>query len=143
MLAVLGTLLLSTLFASAARAQCATVHGSGCPHATSAPHCVTPPQIGTVFSVQCPACAHDRRSFVVVGAPLHSPIVIGAPVTCHHQLCNLSCSPLALLFANHVQIHIPNDHHLIGLSLCIQCGCVDPTVPCLELSLATRATITS
>jgi hypothetical protein len=107
-LAMLGALLLSATFAGSASAQCTTIHGSGCPGAKAAPHCVTPPQIGTAFSARCPGCSHDRRSFLALGTPLHTPIVIGPPLACGHQLCNLNCSLLAFLHAAHLQLHIPS-----------------------------------
>jgi hypothetical protein len=137
----LGTLALACVLAPDAAAQCSTVRGSGCPSATTSPTCVTPPVIGTTFSVQGPGCHRHQMQFLIGGIPLDTPIVLGAPLTCGDERCNLNCRPLVVVHGDGLRIQIPNARDLVGLSLCIQGMCVDRMAPCLTLTQATNAKI--
>jgi hypothetical protein len=126
----------------AAGAQCAPIANTGCP-GSAAPACSGAPRIGTRLDVQCQnSCNRLQTWFLVVGTPLRPPILIGPPITCQSVRCQAGSNPLLfLLSATSVGYAIPNDANLIGLELCVQCGCLLPRPPCITLSKATRITI--
>ena len=132
------------LFANLLGAQCAPIANTGCPN-TAAPTCSAAPRIGQRLTIDCPArsCAPAQTSFFAAGTPLRSPITIGAPLTCQGARCAVGCDPIFLLApSTGIPVALPNDPALVGVDLCVQCGCLDLNrPPCLTITQATRVTI--
>lgn len=134
-----------TLFAFAAvpaTAQCAPMPGTGCPTQT-APVCGTPPQINTNFIFRCPPTCFGTgiTQFVVIGTPLSPVITFTPPTMCGPNPCTLVCRPLIVVAVPGATLAIPNNPALIGFKLCIQCLCVNASVPCFQISQGLSATI--
>lgn len=139
------TLLATALLFAAATplaAQCAPISPSGCPTQTN-PICGTPPQIGTQFIWRCPPTCFGTgiTQFVVIGIPMSVPITFTPPIMCGANNCTLVCQPIVVLSAPGATINIPNNPSLIGFQLCLQCLCVNASVPCFQITQGTLATI--
>jgi hypothetical protein len=125
-----------------AAAQCTPIAASGCGNQTGVV-CGTQPRINTTFTWRCaPTCLTTNFTpFVIIGTPSTGTIPILPPLVCSNQACLLACDPIVIQQAPGNSIAIPNNQNLVGVELCIQCACVDRSVPCLSLTGAARVRI--
>ena len=143
LLALALTAVAPCVLTQAAQAQVTRIPNSGCPGAL---YPITNDQtgIGQTLQLRCPPCSSTEQGMVIIGVTARPPRVMNPPLVCPPQgNCVLVCEPIQILFpVSGWRIDIPRDPNLIGVCVCVQCGCVDLTRACLTLSGALRICVT-
>jgi hypothetical protein len=128
----------SFLFAAPAHAQVYKIPGSGCPNSTFGLPSGNA-TIGNPWAYRCDPCRPNQAAFVIVGVP-GANVAFNQPLTCVPGPCVLACDPI-LAVPDGWSVQIPLDRTLIGVCLCVQCACVDRSVPCFTLAGAAQVCI--